>query len=71
VQRDVADGRTGDIVLGKKSGKASVEYFLDQLNIQVSDEAVGEILERVKAKGMEKRGLLTLDEFETIVEACR
>ena len=64
-------GRTGDIVLGKKSGKASVEYFLDQLNIQVSDEAVGEILERVKAKGMEKRGLLTLDEFETIVEACR
>lgn len=64
-------GRTGDIVLGKKSGKASVEYFLDQLNIQVSDEAVGEILERVKAKGTEKRGLLTPDEFETIVEACR
>lgn len=64
-------GRTGDIVLGKKSGKASVEYYLDKLNIQVSDEAVGEILDRVKAQGSQKRGLLTLDEFETIVETCR
>ena len=63
-------GRKGDIVLGKKSGKASVEYFLDQLNIQVSDAAVAEILDQVKSMGAEKRRLLTLDEFKTIVESC-
>ncbi len=64
-------GRKGDIVLGKKSGKASVEYFLDQLNIQVPDAAVAEILSKVKALGAEKRGLLTLDEFKAIVNSCR
>ncbi len=64
-------GRTGDIVLGKKSGKASVEYYLSQLNIQVSDAAVAEILELVKIKGAEKRGILTQEEFKLIVESCK
>lgn len=64
-------GRTGDVVLGKKSGKASVEYFLDKWNIKVSDEAAAGILEQVKARGTEKRGLLTLDEFRKIVDSCR
>ncbi len=64
-------GRTGDIVLGKKSGKASVEYYLSQLNIHVSDAAVAEILEQVKIKGAEKRGILTQEEFKLIVEYCK
>jgi isopropylmalate/homocitrate/citramalate synthase len=64
-------GREGDIVLGKKSGKASVEYYLDQLKIQVPDATVAEILNQVKAKGTEKRGLLTLEEFQKIVDACK
>lgn len=59
--------RSGDIVLGKKSGKASVEYYLDQLGITASDEQIAHILERVKAKGIEKCGLLTTDEFKEIV----
>jgi len=62
-------GKTGDIVLGKKSGKASITYFLDQWGMSASDEAVTEILERVKAKGEEKKGLLTEDEFRTILQA--
>ena len=28
--------REGDIVLGKKSGKASIEYFLDKLNLSTN-----------------------------------
>lgn len=60
-------GRSGDIVLGKKSGKASVEYYLDKLNIDVPEEAVAEIVEKVKQKGLEKRGLLTEEEFIKIV----
>ena len=64
-------GRMGDIVLGKKSGKASVEYFLNQLKIQVPDATVAEILNQVKAQGAEKRGLLTLEEFKAIVASCK
>jgi isopropylmalate/homocitrate/citramalate synthase len=61
-------GREGEVVLGKKSGKASIIYTLDKLGIQdVSDEAVSEILMDVKAKGTEKRALLTLDEFKEIL----
>lgn len=64
-------GRMGDIVLGKKSGKASVEYFLNQLNIHVPDVTVAAILNQVKAQGAQKRGLLTLDEFKAIVANCK
>jgi methanogen homocitrate synthase len=62
-------GRTGDIVLGKKSGKLSVLYYLDQLNIQASDDEVNVILNEVKGKGEKKRGLLTVDEFKAIVNS--
>ena len=60
-------GRMGDIVLGKKSGKASVEYYLNQLNIQVPDETVPTILNQVKEQGAQKKGLLTIEEFKAIV----
>ena len=61
-------GREGEVVLGKKSGKASITYTLEKLGIQdVSDAAVTEILMDVKAKGTEKRALLTLDEFKEIL----
>lgn len=60
-------GREGDIVLGKKSGKASVEFFLEKMGIELSDEAVASILNQVKIEGMEKRKLLTIDEFKQIV----
>lgn len=63
-------GREGEIVLGKKSGKASIEYFLEKLQISADDETVGRILAHVKAKGEEKRGLLTHEEFLQIVETC-
>lgn len=61
-------GREGEIVLGKKSGKASVEYFLEKLNLKVEDAAVAQILKQVKALGTEKRKLITVDEFKTIVK---
>lgn len=61
-------GRQGKVVLGKKSGKASVEHILNQLGINgLSGEHVGEILGRVKSWGIEKRALLTIEEFQQIV----
>ena len=64
-------GREADIALGKKSGKASIQYFLDKLGISASDEQVAEMLAKVKALGVKKKALVTLDEFQEIVESCR
>ncbi|MBZ5577821.1 MAG: 2-isopropylmalate synthase [Acidobacteriia bacterium] len=63
-------GRRGEVVLGKKSGKASITYNLEQMGITgVDDEGVAEMLRRVKEKGIEKRGLLTAEEFKDIVDS--
>ena len=63
-------GRKGEVVLGKKSGKASITYNLELLGINDADDgAVAEMLKRVKDKGIEKRGLLTQDEFRDIVDS--
>jgi isopropylmalate/homocitrate/citramalate synthase len=62
-------GRRGEVVLGKKSGKASITYNLEQMGIADADDvAVSEMLRRVKDKGIEKRGLLTQAEFKDIVD---
>ncbi|MGH9689277.1 MAG: 2-isopropylmalate synthase, partial [Candidatus Acidiferrales bacterium] len=63
-------GRSGDVVLGKKSGKASITYHLEQMGVKdVSDDAVSEMLRRVKQLGETKRGLLDEAEFKEIVES--
>jgi isopropylmalate/homocitrate/citramalate synthase len=63
-------GRNGEVVLGKKSGKASITYNLEQMGLKdVSEEAVTEMLRRVKEEGTRKRGLLDASEFKEIVEA--
>jgi methanogen homocitrate synthase len=64
-------GREGDIVLGKKSGKASIEYYLDKLEITADDEQIANMLDAVKKAGADKRGLLNQDEFLEIVEKNR
>ena len=62
-------GRSGDVVLGKKSGKASITYTLEQMGITgTSDEAVNEMLQLVKERSIEKRGLITPDEFRDIAD---
>lgn len=61
-------GRQAEIVLGKKSGKASVVYALDQLGVTASDQEIEEILTEVKAKGTEKKGLLSMEEFQAITD---
>ena len=62
-------GRAGDVVLGKKSGKASITYTLEQMGITgTSDEAVNEMLQLVKERSIAKRGLITPDEFRDIAD---
>jgi isopropylmalate/homocitrate/citramalate synthase len=62
-------GRSGDVVLGKKSGKASITYTLDQLGITgTSDEAINEMLQMVKERSIAKRGLISTEEFREIAD---
>jgi methanogen homocitrate synthase len=62
-------GREGEVALGKKSGKASVQHALEKMGIHgVSDDSVAQMLNEVKAKGTEKRGLLTPEEFKAIAD---
>ena len=63
-------GRCGEVVLGKKSGKASITYNLEQMGItDAPDEAVGEMLKLVKNRGIAKRGLVKAEEFREIAES--
>lgn len=63
-------GRSGEVVLGKKSGKASITYNLEKMGIaNVDDAAIVEMLKRVKDRGIAKRGLLTDPEFREIVDS--
>lgn len=65
-------GRAGEVVLGKKSGKASIAYKLEELGLGESDEAeTAEMLDHVKQAGIKKRDILNDDEFKAIVEAIR
>ena len=61
-------GRAGDIVLGKKSGKASITYTLEQLGLSADDDQVAEMLKMVKDQSIAKRGLITDDEFRAIAD---
>src|SRR5207248_2316136 len=63
-------GREGEVVLGKKSGKASITYNLEKMGLDAADdEAIGEMLKRVKDMGIAKRGLVTDEEFRDIAES--
>lgn len=65
-------GRSGEVVLGKKSGKASVTYKLAELGLgEVGDDQAVQILDRVKAMGIAKRDILNDTEFREIVSNIR
>ncbi len=55
-----------DVVIGKGSGMDTINIWLERLQIQASEEQAKAILAAVKASGLEKKGLLTVDEFKTI-----
>lgn len=60
-------GRSGEVVLGKKSGKASIEYKLDQLGLgNAAGDQIAEILNEVKQTGIRKRDILSDEEFLAI-----
>lgn len=62
--------KTANVVLGKKSGKLSVSYKLNQMGMTATDEQIAQILAGVKELGIKKKGLLSDQEFLSIVKEC-
>jgi isopropylmalate/homocitrate/citramalate synthase len=65
-------GQKPSVVLGKKSGKLSVQQRLEELGLgELSPEQAETVLSRVKQMGSAKRGLVTDEEFKTLVAQAR
>ena len=62
----VAADRT--IVLGKKSGLDSIRIKCTELGLDVAPDAYDDLLARVKELGIEKRDLVSDDEFRALVD---
>lgn len=61
-------GQSRSIVLGKKSGKASVEHKLQEMNREHTAEQVQELLLMVKDLSTEKKRCIEDHEFEDMVK---
>jgi isopropylmalate/homocitrate/citramalate synthase len=61
--------RPARVVLGKNSGLDSIKMHLERIRVKASEDQVNEILLRVKAASLKKKGLLGDPEFRKIVQA--
>jgi isopropylmalate/homocitrate/citramalate synthase len=59
-------GATRGIVLGKKSGIDSIRIKVEELGLDVPEDAFPALLESVKKAGTKKRGLVTDAEFRRL-----
>jgi isopropylmalate/homocitrate/citramalate synthase len=59
-------GAERELVLGKKSGIDSIRIKAEQLGVQLDAEAQRELLARVKELGVQKRGLVSDEEFRQL-----
>ncbi len=61
-------GREREVLLSKKSGKSSIEYLLEKMNIEYTDEMVATVLGEVKTLGLKQKSVLTDGQFQEIVD---
>lgn len=56
-----------EIVLGGSSGKASVQYYLEKRGVEVTDEQLDTLVDKIKEKGRVKRDVLSKEDFDAIL----
>jgi isopropylmalate/homocitrate/citramalate synthase len=56
-----------EILMGKKSGMDNIDFWTEDMKIELTKEEKTEILNLVKDKASDVRRLLTRDEFKEIV----
>lgn len=59
-------GRQREVSYGKKSGKKSIEYALEQVNIELANDKIGILLDEVKKLSVQKKGSVTLEEIKSM-----
>ncbi|MEM4407202.1 MAG: hypothetical protein QXI19_00505 [Candidatus Caldarchaeum sp.] len=64
-------GNRHDVLLGKKSGRHSVEWKLSRLGVEAKPEEIQLLLEKIKQKSLEKKGPLTDEELLECLQAVR
>jgi isopropylmalate/homocitrate/citramalate synthase len=66
---DLVGQRPAKVVLGKNSGIDSVKMHLERLRVQATEDQVNELVLRVKAASLKKKGLVDTAEFRAMVKA--
>ncbi len=61
-------GAQRGLVLGKKSGLASIKIKTEELGLSVPEEFHAAVLAQVKVRGIAKKGLVTDQEFSNIID---
>lgn len=61
-------GRSREVLLSKKSGKASIEYALGLRGLSWTDEQLDGVLHAVKDLGVQQKHVLTDEQFDAIVK---
>lgn len=70
IRPDLLGGEEIQIALGKKSGRDSIIYKIEELGQKTpSDEKIGKILEKVKTTSERKKRVLTNEEFIAIIKS--
>ncbi len=60
-------GRQRTVFLSKKSGKKSIEYALNQIGETVDSEKMDKLLADVKQRGVQNKGIVSIEEFRDLV----
>lgn len=60
-------GQARRIVIGKKSGKHSVRFKLEEMGLSLPDDQVGMVLARVKEQAVKNKGLVSDEQFRAMV----
>ena len=64
-------GQNRSVVLGKKSGRFSISHALGRLNLQANEEEITSALQVIKQRYGKKQGLVSDDEFISIINELR
>lgn len=71
VRPDFVGHREPRIGMSKKSGLANVTIWAEKLNIELTDEEAQKVLDRVKLKSHDSKGVLSEDEFRKIADKVK
>jgi isopropylmalate/homocitrate/citramalate synthase len=71
VHPDFVGHRSPQVLMGKKSGVDNVLLWARELGVELSDDEIQKILQRVKSQALDQRCALCKEEFQKLVDELR